>query len=216
LNGVCECVDGLTRPNGSGPCEVGGLVCSKSDVAGICDRCDSDLGLFYGDCLSCLGDFFLQPGSRSCLNYCPSGTLPGLANRCGDFDVTLVLDATFDLRDRITSTGFGTITLPGGDFDPASIFNRGFYFDGVKNRLDITGLILNTQFTVITWLKHTTEADVGIQPIFSFDSPVPESNPGRFNIQFESRKGLLGRIDLSLKVHWDAFAVYFDDHNLDF
>jgi hypothetical protein len=45
--------------------------------------------------------------------------------------------------------GFGQITLPGGDFNPTAIFDRGFYFNGLGNRLDITGVVINSSFTVL-------------------------------------------------------------------
>jgi hypothetical protein len=217
LNGVCVCLAGFTRNTETGKCEVGGVKCSLTDVIGICDRCDSDLGLWYGDCLSCTGNFFLQPNSRTCVDYCPSGTFAPLNNRCGEFEKPLVLDITFNLRDEIEITpGLGSITLPGGEFNPISIPDRGFYFDGVNDFLNMTGVVINSSFTVITWIKHTTEADVGIQPIFSLDSPIPEGNPGRFDVCFESSRGLLGRINLSLKVKWDNVYKTWSDSHLSF
>jgi hypothetical protein len=84
------------------------------------------------------------------MDYCPSGTFAPLANRCGDFEFPLVLDATFDLIGEIDITaGFGSITLPGANFNPTAVFDRGFYFDGLSNRLDITGVVINSSFTVI-------------------------------------------------------------------
>jgi hypothetical protein len=52
-------------------------------------------------------------------------------------------------------SGFGSIDLPGGDFNPTAIFDRGFYFNGIGNRLDITGVVINSSFTIITWIKET-------------------------------------------------------------
>jgi hypothetical protein len=151
--------------------------------------------------LSCEGNFFLQPNSRTCVDYCPSGTFAPLANRCGDFEFPLVLDVTFDLIGEIDITaGFGSINLPGGDFNPTAIFDRGFYFDGLKNKLNLTGLVINSSFTVMTWIKYEREAAVGINPIFSLDSPIPVGAPGAFNVFFETGTGLLNSLNLHLKI----------------
>jgi hypothetical protein len=125
------------------------------------------------------------------MDYCPSGTFAPLANRCGDFEFPLVLDVTFDLIGEIDITaGFGSINLPGGNFNPLAVFDRGFYFDGLNNKLTITGVVINSSFTVLSWLKYEREAAVGINPIFNFDSPIPEGNPGAFNVFFESGTGV--------------------------
>jgi hypothetical protein len=52
----------------------------------------------------------------------------------------------------------------------------------------------------MTWLKYLSEADVGVNPIFSFDSPIPEGNPGSFNVFFETGSGFLNSLNLKLKV----------------
>jgi hypothetical protein len=150
LNGVCECLEGFFREDNSTPCYVGGLPCTLADVVGRCSKCTTGLGTWFGDCLSCQSGFFLQPNSRTCTDYCPSGTFLPFDNRCGDFEFPLVLDATFDLIGQIDITaGFGSINLPGGDFNPAAIFDRGFHFNGLGNKLEITGLVINSSFTVI-------------------------------------------------------------------
>jgi hypothetical protein len=41
---------------------------------------------------------------------------------------------------------------------------------------------------------------MGINPIFSLDSPIPEGNPGSFNVFFEPNGGLFNSFDLNLKV----------------
>jgi len=84
LNGVCECADGFFRSDSNSECSIGGVACSALNLIDRCDRCSSDNGLLFGDCLSCKGSFFLQPFSRSCLDYCPSGSI-GLLNICGEF-----------------------------------------------------------------------------------------------------------------------------------
>jgi hypothetical protein len=156
LNGICECIEGYERADINTPCHLGGSLCTLGDAVGRCNRCENDTGLWYGDCLSCSDGFFLQPNSRTCTNYCPSGTFAPLENRCGDFEFPLVLDVTFDLIGEIQiPSGFGSIDLPGGDFNPTAIFDRGFYFNGIGNRLDITGVVINSSFTIITWIKET-------------------------------------------------------------
>jgi len=84
LNGVCECLDGFLRADPTSLCGAGGLPCLDLNVFDRCDRCNSDNGSWFGDCLSCKGAFFLQPFTRSCLDYCPSGSI-GLLNICGEF-----------------------------------------------------------------------------------------------------------------------------------
>jgi hypothetical protein len=99
----------------------------------------------------------------------------------------------------ITPGGFGGITLP--TLNPPTLsFERGFYFDGLANRLDITGLVINGAFTVNTWLKYVREADVGINPIFSLDSLIPEGAEKAFNVFFETGTKLLGGLKLHLKI----------------
>ena len=81
--GVCECADGFFRNDPDSPCSIGGVACGLLDVVSMgCAQCESGLGNWWDDCLSCTGNFFLQPFTRSCLEYCPSGSI-GLLNRCG-------------------------------------------------------------------------------------------------------------------------------------
>jgi hypothetical protein len=121
------------------------------------------------------------------------------------------------LIDSIELTaGFGSINLPSIDF-PTAIIDRGFYFNGVNNNLTITGLVINSSFTVMTWIKQTTEVDVGLQPIFNFDSPIPHGNPGTFAVSFVSSVvGLLQRPKLDLQIQWDGVTVEWEDNDLDF
>jgi hypothetical protein len=99
----------------------------------------------------------------------------------------------------ITPGGFGSITLPTLN-PPTLTFERGFYFDGLLNRLDITGLVINGAFTVNTWLKYVREADVGINPIFNLDTAIPDLALPAFNVFFETSTGLLNRLKLHLKI----------------
>jgi len=67
---------------------------------------------------------------------------------------------------------------------------------------------------VISWIKLATEADAGINPFLSLESPIPEGNPGSFDIAFESSSGLFGfglLGSLGLRVSWDALNEYWDD-----
>ena len=107
----------------------------------------------------------------------------------------------FDLIDSIVPTpgSFGTIAFPELN-PPTPVFDRGFYFDGLLNKLDLTGLIINSKFTVNTWIKYVREAAVGINPIFSFDSPIPLEGPNPFNVFFETSTGLLNSLKLDLKI----------------
>ena len=198
LNGVCECLSGYERDGPLGLCGVGGVICSVGAAVGRCDRCQSNNGPWWGDCLSCQGNFFLQPFSRTCADYCPSGSI-GLLNRCGGFDVPLVFKTAFDKLIPDIS-GFGGITLP--ELNPPTLsLDRGFFFNGVNNLFNLTGLVINSSFTVMTWLKYTKEAALGINPIFSLDSPIPEGTPGAFNVFFETSPGLLGLgLNLDLKI----------------
>ena len=198
FNGVCECLSGYERDGPLGLCGVGGVICSVGAAVGRCDRCQSNNGPWWGDCLSCQGNFFLQPFSRTCADYCPSGSI-GLLNRCGGFDVPLVFKTAFDKLIPDIS-GFGGITLP--ELNPPTLsLDRGFFFNGVNNLFNLTGLVINSSFTVMTWLKYTKEAALGINPIFSLDSPIPEGTPGAFNVFFETSPGLLGLgLNLDLKI----------------
>jgi hypothetical protein len=100
---------------------------------------------------------------------------------------------------QITPGGFGAITLP--TLNPPTLsFERGFYFDGLLNRLDIDGLVVNGAFTVNTWLKYVREAAVGINPIFNLDTSIPDLALPAFNVFFETGTGLLNRLNLHLKI----------------
>jgi hypothetical protein len=135
------------------------------------------------------------------MDFCPSGTASPLDNRCGEFETPLVLQAAFNLIGSVEiSAGFGAINLFGDDRDPIAIFDRGCYFNGINNRLRITGLVINSSFSVLTWLKYTREAELGINPIFSLDSPIPEGSPGSFNVFFETGSGLFNSLSLNLKI----------------
>jgi hypothetical protein len=104
------------------------------------------------------------------------------------------------LRDRIElTTPFGAITLPSLN-PPTLTFERGFYFNGLANKLDITGLVINGVFTVNTWLKYVREEAVGINPIFNLDTALPDLALPAFNVFFETGTGLLNRLNLHLKI----------------
>jgi len=86
---------------------------------------------------------------------------------------------------EIALGGFGSIKLP--ELNPPTLsFERGFFFDGLLNRLDIQGLVVNGAFTVNTWLKYVAEAAVGINPIFNLDTAIPDLALPAFNVFFET------------------------------
>ena len=64
---------------------------------------------------------------------------------------------------------------------------------------------------MVSWLKYVAEADLGINPIFTFDSPIPTNLPKPFEVFFESSAGLLGLLNLKLKIRWDTLDVSFDN-----
>ena len=100
---------------------------------------------------------------------------------------------------EITLGGFGGIKLP--DLNPPTLsFERGFYFDGLLNRLDIEGLVVNGAFTVNTWLKYAADAAVGINPIFNLDTAIPDLALPAFNVFFETGTKLFGGLKLELKI----------------
>ena len=100
---------------------------------------------------------------------------------------------------EITLGGFGGIKLP--DLNPPTLsFERGFFFDGLLNRLDIEGLVVNGAFTVNTWLKYVAEADLGINPIFNLDTAIPDLVLPAFNVFFETGTKLFGGLKLELKI----------------
>ena len=105
---------------------------------------------------------------------------------------------------EITLGGFGGIKLP--DLNPPTLsFERGFYFDGLLNRLDIEGLVVNSAFTVNTWLKYVRGGvdELGINPIFNLDTALPDLAIPAFNVFFETGLhglGLLDRLKLELKI----------------
>jgi len=86
LDGVCECAEGFIRNDPESPCSIAGVACTVLDLVGRCTKCETGLGNWWDDCNSCEGPFFLQPFTRSCLDYCPSGSI-GLFNICGEFSL---------------------------------------------------------------------------------------------------------------------------------
>jgi hypothetical protein len=97
--------------------------------------------------------------------------------------------------------------------DPTPIFNRGWYFDGENDKVGITGVVINSSFTLITWLKYQREATLGKNPIFSLDTEL--TGPQPFSAFFESSTGLLG-LNLELTVEWDQVSVTWNDVDIDF
>jgi len=69
---------------------------------------------------------------------------------------------------------------------------------------------------VNTWLKYVHEAAAGIQPIFEFDCPLPLDLPNPFKAFFETGTGLLGRLNLDLKIEFGDLRISWPDANLDF
>jgi hypothetical protein len=109
-------------------------------------------------------------------------------------------------------TPFGAITLDSDNTDPTPIWNRGWYFDGENDKVGITGVVINSSFTLITWLKYQREATLGKNPIFSLDTEL--NLP--FGAFFESSAGLLGKLNLELTVEWDQVSVTWNDVDIDF
>jgi len=162
----CECKIGFSRDTSNGgqatnycsldisiPCIDAGL---------FCDTCSNDTGNWFGDCLSCKPGFFRQFDAATCLDFCPTGSIPlPLLNECADPGLGAISSVVFNkLGSLYLGLPFGVFNLvPGynfGEAAPANTIDRGLYFDGGSGHVNISGIILNTNFCIHGWIYFIT------------------------------------------------------------
>jgi len=119
--------------------------------------CGEDTGNWFGDCRSCKLGYFRQFDAASCLDFCPTGSLPlPLLNECADPGLGFISSVFFNLIGPIyKGLPFGRYGLePGtlGGARPLNTITRGLYFDGGDGFVNISGINLNTNFSVHMWV----------------------------------------------------------------
>jgi hypothetical protein len=160
----CECKLGFSRDTTDGAenynrCSVDiDLEVPCIGAAARCDKCNTDNGNWFGDCLSCQDGFFRQFNAGTCLDYCPTGSLKDLITKeCSDPGVAAISNVVFNkIGVLYKGLPFGTFKLSPGDqlfdFAPINTIDRGLYFDGDSGHVKISGIILNTNFSVHYWV----------------------------------------------------------------
>jgi len=120
--------------------------------------CNADTGNWFGDCMSCKPGFFRAFNAASCLDHCPTGSIQlPLLNECSDPGVDgFISSVAFNkLGNVYKGLPFGLYNLvPGfdiGHLAPQSTLDRGLFFNGKSGHVKISGIILNSKFTVHFW-----------------------------------------------------------------
>jgi hypothetical protein len=119
--------------------------------------CNVDTGKWFGDCLSCGDGFFRQFDAATCLDYCPTGSLKDLITKeCSDPGFLPISEVVFNKLGVVyKGLPFGLYRLqPGyelGHHAPINTFDRGLFFDRNTGHVKISGIILNTNFSVHYW-----------------------------------------------------------------
>jgi hypothetical protein len=123
-----------------------------------CNNCATDTGNWWGDCLSCGLGFFRQYDAGTCLDLCPTGSIASLiTNECENPGLGFISNIVFNkLGILYRGLPFGIYRLQPGDvfghFAPINTLDRGLYFDGDSGHLKISGLVLNTNFSLHSWM----------------------------------------------------------------
>jgi hypothetical protein len=128
-------------------------------AADRCENCALDLGNWFGDCDSCKPGFFRQFDAGTCLDFCPTGSIPNLiTNECSNPGLDgPISNVVFNKLGPIyKGLPFGQYKLkPGfeaGHEAPQNTVTRGLFFDGGSGYVNIEGLNLNTKFSVHFWV----------------------------------------------------------------
>jgi hypothetical protein len=123
-----------------------------------CNTCRGDTGNWFGDCLSCGIGFFRQFDAATCLDHCPTLSVKDLiTNECSDPGFLPISDIVFNkIGILYRALPFGLYRLqPGFDLGahaPINTLDRGLYFGGNSGHVKISGLVLNTNFSLHYWV----------------------------------------------------------------
>jgi hypothetical protein len=158
----CECKIGFNRVTADGAshynrCELD-IEIPCIGAAPRCDTCRNDVGPWWSDCLSCGDGFFRQSDAASCLDYCPTGSIKDLITKeCSNPGLAAISEVVFNkIGVLYHGLPFGVYNLePGwnlGDLAPLNTIDRGLFFDGNTGHVKISGIILNTNFSVHFWI----------------------------------------------------------------
>ena len=125
---------------------------------GRCNDCKADTGKWFGDCLSCGLGFFRQFDAASCLDFCPTASNPNIiTGECEDPALLGHISTVFFNKIGFLYKGlpFGLYRLSFGDslFDlrPVNTITRGVFFNGLSGHINISGIVLNTNFSAHFW-----------------------------------------------------------------
>jgi hypothetical protein len=125
-----------------------------------CDTCRGDNGNWFGDCLSCGDGFFRQFDAATCLDYCPTLSVKNLITKeCSDPGFLPIANVVFNkIGILYKALPFGLFRLALGDqllhLAPVNTLTRGLYFDGDSGHVKISGLVLNTSFSLHYWVYY--------------------------------------------------------------
>jgi len=126
-------------------------------MLGRCNDCREDTGNWFGDCLSCGLGFFRQQDAASCLPDCPTGSIGSiLTGECEGLGLGAISSVFFDkIGVLYKGLPFGLYRLETDnifDLRPFNTITRGVYFNGLSGHIKISGIILNTNFSVHFWV----------------------------------------------------------------
>ena len=99
------------------------------------------------DCAVCSDDSVHMPGTTFCVSECPSG-YSQVEKECQLVQAQHCFE--FTNKDLELTSGYISIASTGSD--PSPMYTRGIFFDG-DDSLEISDLVLNTEFTLDFWLR---------------------------------------------------------------
>jgi len=126
--------------------------------------CGADTGNWFGDCFSCQPGFFRQPDVASCLDFCPTMSIPNLlTHECSELGLDLgpISSVVFNMIGPLyKGFPFGLYRLMAGfDFNatrPINTITRGLFFDGGSGYVNLSGIVLNSKFSAHFWAYFIT------------------------------------------------------------
>jgi hypothetical protein len=102
--------------------------------------------------------YFRQPDVGTCLDYCPTGSVKNvILNECETPGLGHVTDVFFNKIGIIyKGLPFGRFRLSPGDElfhnGPLNTITRGLFFDGNSGHVKIKNIVLNTNFSIHSWV----------------------------------------------------------------